>query len=169
MLAYIIIATLIIYQFDWPKEIFPEVKIFLLPLEDSMCKVRFPLSISTALGMNWIDHQLQYLCVRKGKNSSGGDYSVSVIVKAHTILSQLYSNVLYTFFCSLGIKKNPTSCCRKEFLLLYFAMVWGIMRILNKEAWADDLAHLEHFTLFLPDCFFSQYLLRSTMPWHGFR
>lgn len=57
--AFVIITTLIIYQFDWPKEIFHEAKIFLLSLGESVCKVRFPLHISTALGMNWINHQLQ--------------------------------------------------------------------------------------------------------------
>lgn len=56
------LTTLIIYQFDWPKEIFLEAKIFLLSLKEHVCKVRFPLSISAALGMDWIDHQLQYQC-----------------------------------------------------------------------------------------------------------
>lgn len=59
MLASVIITTLIIYQFDWPKEIFCEDKIFLLSLEECVYKVRIPLNISTALRMNWRDHQLQ--------------------------------------------------------------------------------------------------------------
>lgn len=52
------------------------------------------------------------LMLEREKKASNRHYSISMIVKAHTVIPQFDSNIRLTFFYALGIKKKK-SYCRK--------------------------------------------------------